>query len=230
MPVLIYAVLGGYALWESGLLRWLWWLGPASWGLAWGLARFWRLGHKTAQPADAPPPSYRTPRDQEAEEIVRTFQLKVDKLTPAQLADLKTYWTEAQHLALELAQHYYPDAANAWSSVRLTDLLAAVRLAIDDLEPWIVNSLPGVHLLTMERGLKLRSVPKWLRRFQNAWWGASILWNPANILGGLVVKLTGDALMGAVQTELLASFLQPFHSTRRVLPHRNEQRQIAGRS
>ena len=210
VPLLVYAVLGGYALWTTGLLRWLWWLGPASWGLAWGLSRIWRLGHKTAHRADIATPSSWTPRDQQAAEIVRTFQLKVDQFTPPQLADLTTYKTETQALALALARHYHPDAQNVWSSVRVTELLAAARLAIDALEPWIVNSLPGIHLLTMERGLKLQSVPKWLRRFQNAWWAASILWNPANLLGGLVVKLTGDSLMGSVQTELLASFYSRF--------------------
>jgi predicted GTPase len=210
VPVLIYAILGGYALWTTGVLRWMWWLGPASWTLAWALARFWSIGHKTADPADTSAPSFWTPRDDRALEIVRTFQSKVDKFTPPQLADLSTYRTEAQALALELARHYHPEAADVWSSVRVTELLAAVRLAIDDLEPWILNTLPGIHLLTMERGLKLRSVPKWLRRFQNAWWAASILWNPANIVGGLVVKLTGDSLIGAVQTELLASFYSRF--------------------
>jgi predicted GTPase len=210
VPVLIYLVMGGYALWKTGVLRWLWWLAPACWTLAWALARVWHIGQKTAEPADAPPPSSWTPRDEKALEIVRTWQAKVDTFTPPQLAELSTYRTEAQALALELARHYHPEAANAWSSVRATELLAAVRLAIDDLEPWVLNTLPGIHLLTIERGMKLQALPKWLKRIQNTWWAASILWNPANIVGGLVVKLTGDSLMGAVQTELLASFYSRF--------------------
>ncbi len=210
VPVLIYAVMGGYALWKTGALRWLWWLAPACWTLAWALARFWHIGQKTAGPADALAPSSWTPRDEKALEIVRSYQSKVDTFTPPQLAELPTYRTEAQALALELARHYHPEAANAWSSVRATELLAAVRLAIDDLEPWVLNTLPGIHLLTIERGMKFQALPKWLKRIQNTWWAASILWNPANLVGGLVVKLTGDSLMGAVQTELLASFYSRF--------------------
>jgi predicted GTPase len=210
VPVLVYAAAGGYALWKEGLWRWLWWVGPVAWGIAWGLAKLWRIGHKTAAPADELAPSRWTPRDEQAAEIVRKFQRKVDQLTPHQLAELATYRTEAQALALELARHYHPAAEDAWSSVRVTDLLAALRLAIDDLEPWVAESLPGSHLLTMQQGMKLQSVPKWLRRAQNAWWAASVLWNPANLLGGLVVRLTGDSLMDAVQTEFLASFYSRF--------------------
>jgi predicted GTPase len=210
VPVLVYIAAGGYAMWQAGLWRWLWWVAPAAWAIAWGLARLWRVGHRTAPPADDPPPARWTPRDEQAAEIVRKFQRKVGQLTPHQLADLVMYRTEAEALALELARHYHPAAEDAWSSARVTDLLAALRLAIDDLEPWVAGSLPGSHLLTMRQGLKLQSVPKWLRRIQNTWWAASILWNPANLLGGLVVRLTGDSVMGAVQTEFLASFYSRF--------------------
>jgi predicted GTPase len=210
IPVLVYAAAGGYALWQEGLLRRLWWVAPVLWAIAWGLARLWRVGHKTAPPAEEPAPSRWTPRDEQAAEIVRRFQRKVDELSPHELAELATYRTEAQALALELARHYHSAAEDAWSSVRVTDLLAALRLAIDDLEPWVAGSLPGSHLLTMQQGLKLQSVPKWLRRIQNTWWAASVLWNPANLLGGLVMRITGDSLMGAVQTEFLASFYSRF--------------------
>jgi predicted GTPase len=210
VPVLIYAGAGAYALWKEGLWRWLWWLAPLAWGIAWGLAKLWRIGHKTARPAHEPPPARWTPRDEQAAEIVRTFQRKVDQLTPHQLAELATYRTEAQALALELARHYHPTAEDAWSSVHITDLLAVLRLAIDDLEPWVVGSLPGSHLLTIRQGMKLQTVPKWLRRAQNAWWAVSVLWNPANLVGGLVLKLAGDPLMEAVQTEFLASFYSYF--------------------
>jgi len=210
IPVIVYAAAGSYALWKEGLWRWLWWVAPLAWGIAWGLAKLWRIGHKTAPPADESPATSWTPRDEQAAEIVRRFQQKVDELTPHQLAELATYRSEAQALALQLARHYHPAADDAWSSVRVTDLLAALRLAIDDLEPWVAESLPGSHLLTMQQGMKLQSVPKWLRRAQNAWWAASVLWNPANLLGGLVVRLTGDSLMGAVQTEFLASFYSRF--------------------
>jgi predicted GTPase len=210
LPVLIYAAAGGYALWKEGLWRWLWWLPPLAWGIAWGLAKFWRIGHETAQSVDEPAPARWTPRDEQAAEIVRNFQRKVNRLTPHQLADLATYRVEAEALALELAQHYHPDAKDFWSSVHVTDLLAALRLVIDDLEPWVAGSLPGSQLLTMRQGMNLQSVPKWLRAAQNVWWAASVLWNPANLLGGLVMRLTGDSLMGAAQTEFLASFYSRF--------------------
>ena len=46
LPVVIYGVLGGFALWETGLLRqsggWL----PLFWVVAWVLGQFWRTGHR----------------------------------------------------------------------------------------------------------------------------------------------------------------------------------------
>jgi hypothetical protein len=41
IPVLVYGVLAGYALWETRILTRVWWVGPAFWVLAWAVAKFW---------------------------------------------------------------------------------------------------------------------------------------------------------------------------------------------
>src|SRR5579872_3586546 len=85
VPLVVYAVLAGYSLWATGLLRKSWWLGPVCWLAAWILARWWRPAHTTAPSHEVPIPSHWTPRDRQAAEIVRDYQLKVDQLTPEQL-------------------------------------------------------------------------------------------------------------------------------------------------
>jgi predicted GTPase len=210
LPVLAYMILGGYALWTSGLFRWLWWVGPALWGLSWIVAWIWRPRRETAEPADIRGPAHWTDRDEAAAAIVRRFQARADSLTPNQLADPQTYRTHALELARELALHYHPHAADEWSALRLTEVLAAARLAIDDLEPWVVNSLPGSHLLTIERGRLLQKVPKWWGRFQNVWLVVSSLWDPTNLARGLVIRLAGDSIAGSLKTELIGTFYSRF--------------------
>ena len=49
LPIVAYIVLGGYALWTSGLMYWIWWLIPACWLLMWGIAHLWRPQDPSAQ-------------------------------------------------------------------------------------------------------------------------------------------------------------------------------------
>jgi uncharacterized protein len=210
LPVLMYVILGGFALWQTGLFRWVWWLAPACWVLAWSLSRFWRPADQAAQPSALSIPSYWTPRDHEAAAIVREFQKKVEKLTPVQFTDLQYYQTEVHALAVVLARHYHPQATDPLSSLTVPEILAAARLAVDDMEQWMLTSVPGSRLLTIKQWRSLQSAPKWIRRLQNAAWAASILMNPMNIAQFLVSKLTVDPLTNALQTEFLSALYLRF--------------------
>ncbi|MSR59697.1 MAG: hypothetical protein EXS05_18985 [Planctomycetaceae bacterium] len=210
IPVLTYAVAGGYALWTTGLFAWVWWMAPACWLLAWGLAWFWRLGQLTQPSQDLPVASHWTARDQQAALIVREYQQKVEQLPPDKLTDLQHYQTEVQSLAIGLARRYHPEANDPLTSLTIPEILAAVRLAVDDLEQWTLTSVPGSRLLTINHWRKLQSAPKWIRRFQNTAWAVSILLNPANIASYLASKLTVDPVTSALQTELLGALYLRF--------------------
>jgi len=44
----------------------------------------------------------------------------------------------------------------------------------------------------------------------DAWWIVSALWNPANLVRGLVIRLAGTSVTGAMKTELIATFYSQF--------------------
>jgi hypothetical protein len=204
LPVVIYGVLGGFALWETGLLRQSWWVAPVFWVAAWVLGRFWRTGHPMRQGHAVTVPPHWTPRDERAALIVRDFQQQVDQLTPTQLTDPDFYRQQAQKLAAALARNYFPDAEDPFSSLTVPEVLAAVRLALDDLEQWLLTSLPGSRMLSIKHWQMLQHAPKWVRRIQNTTWAASILMNPANIARLWTSRMTADPITTELQTEVLA--------------------------
>ncbi len=204
VPVVVYVVLGAVALWETGLLRRSWWVAPLFWVAAWLLGQFWKTGHPMRQAHTVPIPPHWTPRDEQAALIVREFQQKVDQLTPAQLTDPVFYQNQAKQLATALARNYFPDAEDPYSSLTVPEVLAAVRLALDDMEEWLLTSFPGSRLLSIKQWQMLQHAPKWIRRIQNTTWAASILMNPANIARLWTSRATADPITTELQTELLA--------------------------
>ncbi|HXY37019.1 MAG TPA: GTPase [Planctomycetaceae bacterium] len=204
VPVIVYGILGGFALWETGLLRKSWWVGPLFWVGAWVLGQFWRARHPMRQGHTISIPAHWTPRDEQAALVVREFQQKVDQLTPQQLTDPAFYQQEAQKLAVALARNYFPDAEDAFSSLTVPEVLAALRLALDDLEQWLLTSLPGSRLLSIKQWQMLQHAPKWIRRIQNTTWAASILINPLNIARLWTSRVAAEPITTELQTEVLA--------------------------
>lgn len=208
LPIAVYAVFGGYALWSTRLLWSVWWIAPICWLAAWCLASFWRAPDQMRIHAMSVP-TYWTPRDEQAAEIVRTFQQKVDQFTPEELVELPVYEREIRSLAEALARHYHPKAADPLSSLTVPEVLAAARLALDDMEQWMLAAVPGSRLLTIGQWRKLpTAAPKWMRRYrylQNAYYAASIFWNPLNVLQFLTSKLAFEPVTTGIQAELLAA-------------------------
>ena len=210
LPVAVYVILGGVALWKTGLFKWVWWLAPACWVLAWCLATFKRQRSRASPQSELPIPPHWTPRDQEAAAIVRDYQKKVEQLAPEQFIDLRHYQAEIVSLATALARHYHPKATDPLSSLTVPEILAAARLAVDDMEHWTLTALPGSRLLTVRQWRMLQSAPTWIRRIQYATWAASILLNPLNVAQFFVSKLTVDPVTAALQTEFLSALYLRF--------------------
>jgi uncharacterized protein len=205
LPVLIYVILGSYALWTTGLLQRLWWLLPVCWALTWALSKIWRPERPSAERQHTLPiTSHFTSRDREAAEIVRQFQQQVDDLTPEQLTDIYFYGRQVQALATALARHYHPGATDPYTSLTVPEVVAAFRLAVDDMEEWLLSSAPGSRLLTIKQWQMLQHAPKWYRRVQNAAWVAGMLMNPINIARYWSSKMTAEPVTTELQTELLA--------------------------
>jgi uncharacterized protein len=202
LPVLVYLALGGYTLWQSGVLAWVWWLLPVCWGVTWIVARLWKTEaiHEDQSIRAA---GHWTDRDRKAVEIVHAFQRQVDSVSMQQLTDPHFYVDQVKSLSLQLAQHYHPQAEDPFSARTAPEVVAAVRLAIDDLERWMLKSAPGSRMLTIKQWRMLQHAPKWLQRLQQAGWAASILINPANIASYYSSKVTIQPVTTELQTELL---------------------------
>lgn len=179
------------------------------WLLTWLLAQAWQPPAPARQ-ADLPEPAHWTPRDQAALQIVRRYQDQVDELTPAQLTDPQFYLQQSRRLALDLASHYHPHAKDPISSLTVPEVLAAARLAIDDMEAWMLESVPGSQLLTIGQWKWLQHAPKWVRRAQNAAWAAGILLNPANVLKYVASQATVGPVTEQLQAEFLATLYLRF--------------------
>ncbi|QDT56949.1 GTP-binding protein Der [Caulifigura coniformis] len=207
LPVLAYVVMGGYALWTTNLLSRLWWLLPVCWFLTWALSKIWRpvpaFQMKQADPGRGP--AHWTARDQSAAGIIRDFQEQVEEFTPAQLTDPAFYEKQGQELAVALARHYHPRASDPYSSLTVPEVLAAIRLVVDDMEQWMLESVPGSRLLTIRHWQMLGSAPKWYRRLQDTAWVAAVLVNPLNVARYFSSRLTLEPVTTELQTELLAA-------------------------
>jgi predicted GTPase len=205
LPVVATALLGLYALWKLRLFWWTWWLGPLCWLLAWWLTQRWQPGLGPAASAQPPEPLWSTPRDQSAQAVIAEFQQRVAGRSTAELLDLNHVRKDVEDLALALARHYHPAADNPLDPVTVPELLAVVRLAIDDLEAWLPQTVPGSRLLTIGRWKQLRNAPEWFARLRDLSWAASILWNPANLVRLLVSRWAGTHVTTSLQTELVAT-------------------------
>lgn len=204
LPVMVYAALAGYSLWATGILRQVWWLGPGCWLLAWAVAKVWKAAHAKPEQHAVAIPAHWTPRDRDAAQIVRAFQQKVEQFTPGQLTDPQFYQKQVAAMGVALAAHYHPGASDPYTSLTVPEVLAAIRLAVDDTEQWLLTSVPGSRLLSIRQWQMLQSAPTWYRRFQNLTWAASMLMNPVNIARYFSSRLTADPVTTELQTELLA--------------------------
>ncbi|MBX3439071.1 MAG: 50S ribosome-binding GTPase [Planctomycetaceae bacterium] len=204
-PLLLFVGVAAVAIWQSGEYGWIWWLLPGCGVTALVVSRLWpptpladRAAHRLSEP------HHWTPRDREAAQIVREYQKRVDSYSADELTDPQFYLRQVQSLALDLAQRYHPKAADPLERLTVPEVLAAVRLAVDDLERWMLSSVPGSRMLTIRHWQMLQSAPRWIQRLWDTTWAASILLNPASIVRYIASKWTWDPVTEQLQSELLA--------------------------
>lgn len=207
VPILVYALWGGYAIWRLGGLGYLAWIVPLAWTVAWWLARRWQPqgGHSTA-----PASTHWTERDEAAWRIVARRAEGAVEIPPEQMLDPHFYLTAAQHLALDVARHYSPNAADPLGRLTVPEVMAAAELALRDTSQWVRDYVPGSHLLRIDHWRMVAQAPRWARLARNAWWVGSILLNPAEIVRQLISKVSVDSASRELQAGLLAGFYAVF--------------------
>jgi predicted GTPase len=207
IPVLAYLLLSIFALYDTGRLTWLAWLAPVCGGAAWVIGKLWRPAASEV-PAEHRLEAARhwTPRDERAAEIVRAYQLRLESTKPAELVDPAFYQRQIESLALDVTKVYHPQARDPFSSLTVPEVLAAARLACDDIEQWMLTSVPGSKLLTLQQWRSLKSAPDLVRKLSNVGWAAAILFNPANLVRYVASQWTWGPVTHQLQGELLAVF------------------------
>jgi len=203
-PLLIFAGIGGWALWETNRFIWVSWSVPACWGLAWLLRRWWGKSLSPSLPdLDV---THWTPRDEAAALLVRQEQELANVISAERLAETQFYIDATQQLAYKIARHYHPRADDPLGSLTVIEILAATRLVAEDLESWFASSVPGGHLVTITQWQMLSHAPRWWQYASNAGWVASILLNPVNLGRYFVSKLAVDPLSKELQGSFLTAF------------------------
>jgi uncharacterized protein len=205
LPVLAFAAVGAWSLYESGRWYWVWWTLPVGWGLS---ALFWRLwGQRPlvrVEPATLA--VHWTPRDQAAVDIVNAAQKSLQARSADELTQPQTYITLTEELALSLARHYHPNAADPLASLSVVEVVTATQLISSDVEDWFLKYVPGGHLITVGQWKLLRQAPGWYQAAANAGWVASIAMNPLNIARYVASKLAVEPLTRQLQGNLLGAF------------------------
>lgn len=209
LPVLVMVGLGGWALWATGWLGWVWWLMPVCWGASWFLSRQWRQELVALQKFDEP--IHWTPRDEQAQALIKARQDRVGEISPEKLVDAKFYFETSLEIAAQISKHYHPTAPDPVSALTLPEVLAAAQLASEDLELWVRQYVPGSHLVTIGHLRTLSKVPTWYNLASNLWWAVSMVADPFTTVPRYVASRT--ILSNAttdLQTGLLGAFYKAF--------------------
>ena len=175
-------------------------------------------------------PAHWDQRDEAASKIIEKHQQGFSSLDPANLSDPHHYLSVAQSLATELAEFYHGNAApqsatnptaapssaapssaaSAIDSLTVVEVAAAARLAIDDLEAWVLQSVPGSRLLTIRQWQNVTQAPKWYSYVSKIYWGTSTLINPTNLIRYFTSKATMGTVAGQLQSEVIATIYVNF--------------------
>ncbi len=210
VPPLVFAVIGAWALWSTGVLLYTWWVLPLCWGLAYLLARRRQPDRGAASEAGDAPPLHWTPQDRAAIEIIRRKQQEAQELPIERLTEPRFYLDQALELGAEIARHYHPKRQDPFSAPTAPEIVAAARLCFEDLEHRLDDYVPGSHLLTINQYRLLARSPAWLRTASRAAWAASALVNPLNIARYLSAEATITPFTRQLKSNVLISFYLVF--------------------
>lgn len=220
LPVVVCVCFGAHAIWVTGYWKSLWWVLPGCWVLAWLASQVWKPTKHASKATDAITVDSKlskhwSERDHEAAKIIDRHQRDIQSIDPGKLSDPHHYLSQTQILAAELAEFYHGkskrgSASQAVDSLTIVEIAAAARLAIDDLEDWILQSVPGSSLITIRQWRAITSTPKWYSQASKVYWAASTLVNPANLIRYATSKATLDPVVGQLQSEVVATIYLNF--------------------
>jgi len=212
LPVLAYLVIGLLAIYQTGWLSWLIWTLPIMWGLAWMVGKFWKPPALNPRARGRPlkAPDFWTPQDSHAIEVVEDFRRNVADIDSLAIIDLNRYLMDAQTLASRLAHHYHANSGqHALHPVTLVEVFAVAHLAIEDLEEWVLENVPGSSLASIGQWEQLPRIAKAVALGQSIIYLATSVTNPSKLLAYPLWQKAGR-VTDELQQELMRAFYQRY--------------------
>lgn len=210
-PILCFIGVGGWALWETGRLIWLWLVLPVGWAIALLLAKLWGERILPLRPQEFEPELHWTPRDKKAWEIVDVRIRAAGDVDPEVLTKLQFYVDAAKELSEDVARNYHPKATDPFSSLTVPEILAAGQLALEDLSEMYDDYVPGGHMLTIRNLRSISRLPKRYSLVANIATAAAAFFNPMAALGRYVAsKSVMEPVTRAMQANVLVWFYTLF--------------------
>lgn len=210
-PVMVFVGFGGYQLWETGQLVWMWITLPASWAIVWLLMKLWGNSLSLMKPPVHQEPGHWTPRDRDAWKIVEARMQQAEQYDPTEFTKLQFYVDAATEMSREIAVVYHPDATDPLSSLTIPEIMAAAQLALEDLAEIFDQYVPAGHMMTIKNWRSLSKLPRRYRQLSNIANAAALLFSPLAAAGRYVASKTIMApVTRAIQSNLLAWFYASF--------------------
>lgn len=212
LPLLLYAGFGLYALYETGWLKWIGWSLPVLWIVTWIIAWIWSEPKPTScaqvQPLDMP--DYWTERDRGAVSIIEGYRQKGSGLKLEELLDPHLYLDTSLAIARDLSRHFHQRESDPFDQVTVLEALAAMRMAIEDTENWVRETVPGNQMVTIGQWRMLSGASPWIERATNAYWLGSVLLNPASVVNYLASRYAITPVLTDLQREVVVTLYLKF--------------------
>lgn len=216
LPLLLYIAIGIVALYQTGWLLFMAWTLPLLWLAAWLVGHFWPPPKLSQSRIVEPltPQQFWTPHDTAALSIVETFRQSLPEIDRHSIADPNRYIGDAQALSELLAQHYYPAkgasaAGTAYRPLTIVEILSVIHLSIEDLEAWMIESVPGSNLITLGQIEKVPTIVRAIDVGQKIFFLATSIANPAKLMTYPLWRNAGRVTV-EIQNEAMRAFYQHY--------------------
>ncbi len=212
LPVLVYLVIGAVAIYQTGWFYNIFWLLPAMWLVAWIVGKLWSptKHHHTPEGKPLQAPAFWTPRDTGAIAVIEQFRAEVADAANQSITDYSRYLLDAQVMAERLAKYYHADQSeNLLHPLTLVEILSVIHLAVEDLEQWTIEHVPGSDLATIGQIEKVPSIIGALDVAQKVIYIASAIMNPSKLLAYPLWRKAGRISV-ELQKEVACAFYQRY--------------------
>ncbi len=212
VPVLIYFAIGIVAMYEKG---WLWMVAlslPAVWLVAWLVGKLWKPArlYNLTQAQLLQAPAFWTAQDTAAIAIVEKYRADAEDVDRNTITDPARYQRDAETLAALLSEHYHGrQSGHALEPLTLVEIFAVIHLAVEDLEEWVLQNIPGSDIATIGQLGQLPELARVLDGVQKAVYFASSLFNPSKLLSYPLWRKAGRVTV-EIQNEFVRGFYQQY--------------------